>query len=126
MSENTNSNTAITYLTIGSTVMPAPSGISIQQNDLDSENTTRSVGTGVMHRERIRQGVYQCDYSWEQLTDSELATIVAAVSPESVDITFWFGSYKTATGYFAVGPAEMTSDANGEPRWSYSATFTEF
>lgn len=128
MSENTNlsESTPITYLTIGSAAMPAPTGITIQQNDLDSENTTRSVGTGVMHRERIRQGVYQCDYSWEQLTDSDLATIVSAIAPESVSIKFWFGSYKEATGYFAPGPAEMTSDANGEPRWSYSATFTEF
>ncbi len=117
---------SIVYLKIDNVEMPAPTGISIQQNDLDSENTTRSVGTGEMHRERIRQGVYQCDYSWEQLTDSELATIVSAVAPESVDITFWFGNYVTATGYFAPGAAEMTSDPNGEPRWSYSATFTEF
>lgn len=119
-------STPITYLTIDNVVMPAPTGISIHQNDLDSENTTRSVGTGKLHRERIRQGVYQCDYSWEQLTDAELATIVSATAPESVDIQFWFGSYKSATGYFAAGPGEMTSDANGEPRWSYSATFTEF
>ena len=117
---------SIIYLKIDTVEMPAPTGISIQQNDLDSENTTRSVGTGIMHRERIRQGVYQCNYSWKQLTDEELATIVAAIAPESVDIDFWFGSYKSATGYFAAGPAEMTSDANGEPRWSYSATFTEF
>lgn len=119
-------STPITYLTIDNVVMPAPTGISIQQNDLDSENTTRSVGTGKMHRERIRQGVYQCDFSWEQLTDSELATISSAIAPASVSCKFWFGSYITKTGYFAAGPGEMTSDANGEPRWSYSVTFTEF
>lgn len=116
----------IVYLKIDNVAMPAPTGISIQQNDLDSENTTRSVGTGKMHRERIRQGVYQCNYSWEQLTDAELATILSAIEPSSVHIVFWFGSYKSATGYCAAGAAEMTSDANGEPRWSYSITFTEF
>lgn len=116
----------IKYLKIDNVEMPSPTGISIQQHDLDSENTTRSVGTGVMHRERIRAGVYQCSYSWEQLTDAELAIIVEAIVPESVTIDFWFGSYKSATGYFAAGTAEMTSDANGETRWSYSATFTEF
>ncbi|MBO4579289.1 MAG: hypothetical protein J5715_03945 [Clostridiales bacterium] len=117
---------SIDYLKINNVAMPCPTGISIQTNDLDSENTTRSVGTGKMHRERIRQGVYQCDYSWEELTDAELATIVQAISPASVDIRFWFGSYKDAHGYFTAGAAEMTAAPNGEPRWSYSATFTEF
>ena len=119
-------STAITYLKIDNVVMPAPTGISIQQNDLDSENTTRSVGTGKMHRERIRQGVYQCDYSWEHLSDAELSLIVNAIEPAQVEITFWFGNYKTKSGYFVAGPAEMTEDPNGVPGWSYSASFTEF
>jgi len=117
---------SITYLTIDGVTMPAPVSVSIAQNDLDSENTTRSEGSGIMVRERIRQGVYQCDYSWSNLTDTELSTIVNAIVPESVQVQFWFGKYVTTTMYAAGGSAEMTSAPNGEPRWSYSCTFTEF
>jgi|GEM_PF-2030388 len=117
---------SIVYLAIDGDEMPCPTSISVAQNDLDSENTTRAQGTGYMKRERIRQGVYQVDYGFEQLTDDELKTLVEHIEPEKVTIKFWYGKTVEATGYFAGSSAEMTSSPGGSPRWSFSVTFTEY
>lgn len=116
----------INYITVDGVNLPSPTSITVNTNDLDSENTKRAEGTGVMVRERIRAGVYQLSYGWEQLTDAELTTIVNAISPEEVNVKFWYGGYKQAKMYAAEGKAEMTSSPKGEPRWSYSCSFTEY
>lgn len=88
------------YITINGTRLPTPTTYRVQMADLDTENTTRDE-TGVLHRDRIRSGVYKIIVSW-RLRSSQLASIISLIQSSSFTVTFFDTntmSYQTKTMY---------------------------
>lgn len=88
------------YITINGTRLPTPTTYRVQMADLDTENTTRDE-TGVLHRDRIRAGVYKIIVSW-RLRSSQLASIISLIQSSSFTVTFFDTntmSYQTKTMY---------------------------
>lgn len=71
----------------GVTIHPDPSVYSLPEQDLDSENSGRNE-LGVMIRDRLRQGMYKIELEWFALTNSELKTILGAISKAEFNATF--------------------------------------
>lgn len=78
------------YLRIDGVLMPTPKTYSIDRSDLDSENTTRSL-SGVMNRDRVRQGVYKIKATW-LITTADLIKLTQALSPASMQVKFFDGT----------------------------------
>lgn len=88
------------YIKIGNTTLPTPISYRVQMADLDTENTTRDE-TGVLHRDRIRYGVYKIVASW-RLRSTQLASIIALLQPSSFSVRFFDTNtmtYQTKTMY---------------------------
>lgn len=88
------------YITINGTRLPTPTTYRVQMADLDTENTTRDE-TGVLHRDRIRSGVYKIIVSW-RLRSSILASVISLIQSSSFTVTFFDTntmSYQTKTMY---------------------------
>ena len=95
-------------------------------NDLDSENTGRSEGTGILTRERIRASVYQLDISFNNISDNELSRLQSIFAPESVNVVFWIGKNVNARMYAAGGSAAFAANPDGSCYWNFSISLTEF
>lgn len=96
------------YITVGNTQLPTPVSYRVQMADLDTENTTRDEA-GVLHRERIRSGVYKIIASW-RLTTAQLSNMVNLLSPASFTVTFFDPntmSYKTKQMYVGDRESEV-------------------
>lgn len=52
------------FLKINGNVLPTPSFYSVDSDDVDSTDSSRSDETGLMHRRRIRKGIRTCDVKW--------------------------------------------------------------
>lgn len=63
---------------------------SVSQNDLDSENSGRSE-SGYMTRSRIRKGLFKIEFEATALTNSEMHSLLQAISPTSFTVKFDFG-----------------------------------
>lgn len=88
------------YITINGTRLPTPTTYRVQMADLDTENTTRDE-TGVLHRDRIRSGVYKIIVSW-RLRSSILASVISLIQSSSFTVTFFDTNtmtYQTKTMY---------------------------
>lgn len=116
----------MSLITVNNTQLNNITSFSCSWNDLDSENTGRSEGTGVLTRERIRANVHQIDINFDMITDNELAMLQALFSPESVSVSFWIGKDVTATMYAAGGSCDWISQPDGTCYWNFKITLTEF
>lgn len=116
------------YIKVNGVVLPPPTSFSVSANDLDSANSTRSEGTGVLTRERIRHGIHEIDYSVDMLTDEDLARLQDIFAPEEISVTFWWGKEVTAKMYASKPSASITfyDPSNGRTYWSFSISLTEF
>lgn len=81
---------SIEYLKIDGVLMPAPKTYSIDRSDLDSENTSRSL-SGIMNRDRVRQGVYKIKATW-LVTTPDLIKLTQALTPASIQVCFFDGT----------------------------------
>lgn len=75
-------------ITIGVTALPNPYDYAVTRRDLDSENSARTTETGVLHRERIRAGVYEAKASW-LVSKANLKVITDALAPASFSATIF-------------------------------------
>lgn len=116
----------MTILKIGSTDMPAPSVFRIPQYDLDSADTQRNE-EGYLQRDRIRQGISKVELEWRGVTNTELSTLLNAVSPAQVQVTFMAGSStETKTMYVGDRNVELVKNHGGDVRWNVSFNLTEY
>ncbi len=102
----------VSLLSIGGTAMPPPYKYDIAREDIDSESSGRSE-TGVMFRDRIRQGVYKLSLGWKVYTP-QLEDIISAISAENFSVTFFDGTSagnKTRTMYAGTPNVTMILNA---------------
>lgn len=59
----------------GLTISPAPTSYDVDTEDIDNEQSKRSV-SGILHRTRIRKRNRQLSLAWENLTRQEMATVI--------------------------------------------------
>lgn len=88
------------YISINNTTLPTPTSYRVQMADLDTENTTRDE-TGVLHRDRIRYGVYKIIAQW-RLTTTQLSSLISLLQNASFSVTFFDPNtltYQTKTMY---------------------------
>lgn len=117
-----------TYIKVNGTALPFPTDFQVSANDLDSENSTRSEGTGILTRERIRANVHEVSYAVDMITDAQLETIQRAIEPEAVQIELWWGKTINAKMYASKPSASIMAHdpVTGTTYWSFSVSFTEY
>lgn len=106
--------------------LPQNTSYSARWNDLDSDETGRSVGTGVLNRERIRASVWEIDIACSMISDSDVTTLRTLFAPAEITVKFWVGSWIEAQMYGAQGSVECVANPNGTPAWNFSISLTEF
>lgn len=114
-------------LTINGVDMPAPSSMKIPQSDLDSADTNRNE-EGYLQRDRIRQGIYKLELEWKGITNTQLATVLNAIEPASVQVTFLSpAGFLTKTMYAGNRNVEIARYKNdSDVRWNISFNLTEY
>ena len=116
------------YISIGNVQLPTPTSYRVQMADLDTENTTRDEA-GVLHRERIRQGVYKLYVTW-RLRSSALADLISLIAPSSFTVTFFDTntmSYQTRIMYAGDRESEVVigSETAGGVLVDFNVDFIE-
>ena len=120
-------------LKIGGVDMPTPSTYKIGRFDLDSTDTRRTED-GVLHRDRVRGGVYKITVGWDALSPTQLKTVTSALAPEAFTVVFFdattYTENKTVTMYAGDRESEIVRkmDENNKAvsYWSFNTTLTEF
>ncbi|MGF7059293.1 DUF6711 family protein [Brassicibacter mesophilus] len=113
-------------LNIDGVDLPAPSSMKIPQSDLDSSDTNRNE-LGFLQRDRIRQGIYKIELEWKAITDTKLNTILDAVEPASIQVTFPFSKgFLTKTMYAGDRNIEIALYRENDIRWNISFSLTEY
>lgn len=111
---------------LGSYTAPKPTKYGLEVQDIDSADTGRGE-TGHMHRERVREGVYKLSLSFTNLTSDEVLAIKNAITPDSISVTLFDGSYVTKNMYAGARTLDLKSiDDNSNCFWDMSFNLTEF
>ena len=118
-------------ITVGTTALPNPSEYSVSRADLDSDNTGRTE-SGVLHRDRVRAGVYKIQAKFN-VTKAELKTITDAVAAASFAVTFFdptTSSDPTKTMYVGDRAARLSKyvdeAAPADSYWELTLDLIEF
>lgn len=77
----------MSIITIDGVDLPNPSTLSITMSDLDSPDTTRNE-LGVLQRDRIREGVYKIELSFNVKKGNEIQIIESAIKKPKLNVTF--------------------------------------
>lgn len=120
---------SIEYLKIDGVLMPAPKTYSIDRSDLDSENTTRSL-SGIMNRDRVREGVYKIKATW-LVTTTDLIKLTQALTPASMQVRFFdgtTGTYITTKMYAGDRSSTLTLQNKNykDMWWEFSCDLIEY
>ena len=81
-------NTVNPLLSINGVAMPTPSKFNITLNDLDSEETGRSID-GNLHRDVIGTNFRTIDLEWKTMGRSDLSRLLNAVSNVNFTVTYY-------------------------------------
>ena len=107
---------------IGGANIPAPSKFNITYNDLDSNETGRSMD-GNLHRDVIGKNFRTIDLEWKYMTRSQLKALLNAVSRTNFDVTYYDPINDTMTtklmyaGNRKVDMYNYILGPNGDPIW---------
>lgn len=82
------SDTTTNMLTINGVKIATPSKFTITLNDLDSEETGRSLD-GNLHRDVIGTNFRTIDLEWKTMTRNELQTLLAQVSNKTFTVVYY-------------------------------------
>lgn len=110
---------------IGGREMPSPVTYKVTLSDLDAPNAGRSE-SGIMSRDRVRADVGKIELAWKNLTTSELQTVIQAVSPESFEVRYFFGTEHTATMYAGDRSIDLKMLDTNESYWDMSVNLVEY
>jgi len=117
-------------LKIGGISMPTPAQYSVSLQDIDSENTRRTE-SGKLVRDRVRQGVYKIEVTW-QVEHSKIKTITDALKPAKFSVTFFdptTNSYPTRSMYCgdrSGGLKYYNAKSPDESLWELSTSLIEY
>lgn len=112
-------------------VLPTPTSMTVNRNDLDGSGSQRGED-GILHRERIRAGVYTIEVEWSSLSVSELAALTRAfIEKDELTVTFFdltTCSYVTSQMYAANPSAGVTTPGKytDDMKCSYSVSLIQF
>ena len=115
-------------ITIDGVDLPSPSSFKLPRFDMDSGDTNRNE-LGVLHRDRIRQGIYKIELEWKGITSSQLHLIETAIEPAELNVTFPTPTgNKTKKMYAGNRNTEMVKydDNNDKIRWNISFNLIEY
>jgi hypothetical protein len=119
--------TSTVHTKIDGVALPTPTQVTTTEYDLDTAATGRPE-SGYLHRERKRNNLMECQYTWTNLTESQAAIIRAAVEPpqfllerkflgQTVQKTMYAGDRKWD---------EVYNPDNGEVRVDVQIKFSEY
>lgn len=116
MAENT------TLLSINGASIATPSKFTVTLNDLDSEETGRSLD-GNLHRDVIGQNFRTIDLEWATMTRDELQTLLKNVSHKTFTVAYYDpiqDATITKTMYAGNRKVDMYNYIidNGQPLWT--------
>lgn len=115
----------MTLLSIAGISLPEPTEYKVDREDIDSDKAGRSE-TGVMIRDRVRQGVYKISCAWKSLNDQELESIINACEPATFSMRFFDGSYRTKQFYAGARQTDLVKrEGEAEAYWNLSVNFVE-
>lgn len=108
-------------LTIDGIAMPAPSKFNITYNDLDSEETGRSLD-GNLHRDVIGTNFRTIDLEWKTMERGALKRLLNALSKKTFQVTYYDpieDAKVTKTMYAGNRKVDMYNYIidNGKPLW---------
>lgn len=117
---------SINILSIGGELMPTPHTYKVQYADLDSEDTGRTE-TGMLSRTRVREGIAKIELKWDNISEEDCIKILTAVSPDSFNVTYFFGSYKNAEMYAGDKSIDLLYiDSSGVSHWAVAFNMIEY
>lgn len=88
MDENNTEVQINPLLSINGVAMPAPSKFNITLNDLDSEETGRSID-GNLHRDVIGTNFRTIDLEWKHMKRDDLKRLLNAVSNANFNVSYY-------------------------------------
>lgn len=109
-------------LSINGVAMPTPSKFNITYNDLDSEETGRSLD-GNLHRDVIGVNFRTIDLEWKTMERGDLKRLLNALSKETFEVSYYDpinDSITTKTMYAGNRKVDMYNyvlGKNGGPIW---------
>jgi hypothetical protein len=109
-------------LSIDGVAMPTPSKFNITYNDLDSEETGRSLD-GNLHRDVIGVNFRTIDLEWKTMERGDLKRLLNALSKETFEVSYYDpinDSMTTKTMYAGNRKVDMYNyvlGKNGGPIW---------
>ena len=115
----------LNIISIGQVQLPAPMTYEVEYNDLDSDDTGRSED-GKLHRNRVRSRVAKIKLGWEQLSTEKVDLILNATAPDSFNVTYYFGTQKTAVMYAGSPSLKLLHVNQGKAKWNLSFDLIEF
>lgn len=117
-------------ISINSTAIKSPSEYKVTRSDLDSSNSVRNE-SGVLSRERVRDGVYKIEAKWANITQTQLKTITDLIAGVLFTVEFYDptdSSTHSATMYAGDRSAEMVLDdaVFANTRWTFAVNLIEY
>lgn len=113
-------------VTFGNYTPPTPTEYSLDIQDIDSEDTGRGE-TGVMIRERVREGIYKLSLAFTNISSDDVLSLKEALSPAQIDVTLFDGSDVTIQMYAGNRALKLKSiDDNGNCFWDMSFNLTQY
>lgn len=87
--------------------LPTPSSIKVSIEDLDTDGSMRSIATGVLHREVLRQGVLSIDIGYNLNTFTDVMKILKMTQPKDFQVELYL------PGHGIRGEMKMYSSKKG-------------
>lgn len=115
----------LNIISIDGVQLPTPTTYSVEYNDVDASDTGRSED-GMLHRSRVRQGLAKIKLEWRQINTDKAQIILNAIVPDSVSVTYYFGTQKTATMYAGNRSCELVRVNYEQAKWNISFNLVEF
>ena len=112
-------------LKINGTALPAPNSYRVQLSDLDSEDTGRTED-GHLVRQRVRAGVAKLSVSWAALSTEQCALILNATAADRFEVSYFFGTIRTAFMYAGDRTADLKAAHNGQGVWEVTMNLIEY
>lgn len=116
-------------ITINGVVLPSPSNMIINGNDIDSSGTVRNE-IGVLLRDRIRADVYIIDLEFKNMLGSEVALIESAIEANTLTVRFPDTTGFVTKQMYLVDPSKQLVFYNKDnfdySRWDISFGLEEY
>lgn len=116
-------------ITINGVVLPSPTNIEINGDDINSSGTVRNE-VGVLLRDRIRADVYTIDLEFNNMLGNEIALIESAIESKTLSVRFPDTTGFITKSMYLVSPNKRLvtydNDDFDNNRWNMSFTLEEY